>query len=150
MIKEAGFLARADLQTLLDRLHDLGYRVIGPVVDDAAILYRDIDRVEQLPLGYTDDQAPGSYRLSQVDTPRCFAWADGPHALKPFLFAPRETMWQVARDSDGRLAFSAVDPVMLMKSRRSAATGLPVSSLPPATSVSCSVSPSDTTSNFAC
>ena len=110
MIKEAGFLARADLQTLLDRLHDLGYRVIGPVVDDAAILYRDIDRVEQLPLGYTDDQAPGSYRLSQVNTPRCFAWADGPHALKPLLFAPRETMWQAARDSDGRLAFSAVDP----------------------------------------
>ncbi|MCB1800135.1 MAG: 4Fe-4S dicluster domain-containing protein [Gammaproteobacteria bacterium] len=107
---EAGYLARDQLQRLLDRLQDGGYRLVGPTAADGAIQYRELHDVSQLPSGLTDDQAPGSYRLSEVDSARCFAWANGPQALKPLLFQPRELLWQVRRGEDGRLAFESPAP----------------------------------------
>ena len=105
-----GFLPRQALQTLLDVLRRQGYRTIGPVVQDSVVQYRDIDATDQLPSGWTDDQAPGRYRLSRVDSPRCFAWATGAQALKPHLFHAREVLWSARRDDTGRLAFSEQEP----------------------------------------
>ena len=99
------FLPRNARQQLLDALAASGYRVLGPQVRDGAIQFGDLRDAASLPSGWTDDQAPGSYRLSQVDTPRCFAWANGPQALKPELFRAREALWHVTRDGDGRLGF---------------------------------------------
>lgn len=110
---ERGFLARDQLQRLLDLLRDDGYRVIGPSVHDGAIQYRDLQHASQLPSAVTDDQAPGHYRLSKVDSSRCFAWANGPQALKPLLFQPRELLWQVRRDSAGQLSFDSPPPTDL-------------------------------------
>jgi ferredoxin len=36
-----------------------------------------------------------------------FAWANGPQAIKPYLFSPREELWSVTQGENGRLAFSA-------------------------------------------
>ncbi|MCB1773600.1 MAG: 4Fe-4S dicluster domain-containing protein [Gammaproteobacteria bacterium] len=99
------FLPRNAMQQLIDALATSGYRVLGPQVRDGAILYDDLQEATALPGGWTDDQAPGSYRLSQVDTPRCFAWANGPQALKPELFRAREVLWRVSRDEGGTLRF---------------------------------------------
>jgi ferredoxin len=52
------------------------------------------------------DQQPGGYRLETADTPRLFDWANGPQALKPHLFSPRECLWTAARSADGRLCFT--------------------------------------------
>jgi sulfhydrogenase subunit beta (sulfur reductase) len=103
---ESNFLPHAGLQTLLDILRDAGYRCIGPQVHDGAIVYRDLARVDQLPLGARDRQAPGSYRIEQTRGPRYFAWATGPQALKPWLFAPRETLWRAKHSADRGLQFS--------------------------------------------
>ncbi len=102
----SGILPRGALQSLLDALTDRGYRTIGPQVRDNAIQYLDLADVGQLPAGWTDDQAPGSYRLSRVESPRCFAWATGPQALKPYLFCSREVLWRAERDATGKLDFS--------------------------------------------
>jgi len=99
------FLARDDLQTLFSLLGDQGYRTIGPVVRAGAIQYLDLADARDLPQGWTDDQAPGHYRLTHVESPRCFAWANGPQALKPLLFRAREVLWQSTRDASGRLTF---------------------------------------------
>jgi len=105
----SGYLPRDQFDRLLDALRAAGYRCVGPVVQDGAIQYRDLDSTAALPAGWQDTQMPGSYRLQRSDTPRQFAWANGPQALKPFLFSPRETLWQVARNADGRLDFKPAE-----------------------------------------
>lgn len=101
------FLPRDALQSLIDQLASDGYRVIGPIVHDSVVQYRDLAQAASLPVGWTDDQAPGSYRLTKVDSPRAFAWANGAQALKPYLFKPRETLWRAQRNADGHLSFVA-------------------------------------------
>jgi ferredoxin len=114
------FLPREHLQTLFDRIGDLGYRCIGPQVRDGAIVYDDLSDAAALPVGIGAHQAPGRYRLEHYAHARCFAWANGPQALKPLLFAPQETLWRVTRDAAGRLAFAAEQP----PSQRRAVIGL--------------------------
>jgi ferredoxin len=99
------FLPRGQLQDLIDALVARGFRCAGPQVHEGAIVYAALDRAAQLPSGVHDEQQPGQYRLAANDSPRQFAWADGPQALKPFLFAPREVLWRAQRGPDGRITF---------------------------------------------
>ena len=57
------FLPQANFQNLIDTLNRDGYRCIGPIVKDGAIVYEEISQVSQLPLGVSDDQQPGRYML---------------------------------------------------------------------------------------
>ncbi|BAV34416.1 cytochrome C [Sulfuricaulis limicola] len=111
---EAGFLPRAWIQALLDALHRAGYRCVGPQVRDGAIVYDTLDRAGALPQGVRDRQGPGQYRLETTASPRYFSWANGPQALKPFLFAPHEVMWRAERDARGAIRFSEIMPAAEM------------------------------------
>lgn len=91
---EYQFLPRQELQRLVDRLRTAGFSCIGPQLHDGTIAYDTFDTVSALPRGMHDQQAPGSYRLTSGNGERCFAWANGPQALKPLTFAPRESLWQ--------------------------------------------------------
>ena len=104
------FLTRTNFQTLLDALKQAGYRCLGPQVSDGAIIYDELESVAQLPVGFHDRQSPGQYHLESSESNHCFAWANGPQALKPLLFAPRETLWRAERNEDGRLSFIEVKP----------------------------------------
>jgi sulfhydrogenase subunit beta (sulfur reductase) len=104
------FLPRGSLQRLIELLRGRGFRCTGPQVRDGAIVYETMDDCRQLPAGMEDRQGPGSYRLQDTGTPRWFAWANGPQALRPLLFAPRESLWKAARDEHGRLHFQAQLP----------------------------------------
>ncbi len=109
MTMENGFLARAGFQQLLDTLRASGYRCVGPTVRDGAIVFDEINDVSELPAGYRDHQAPGEYRLTQEGGQRLFAWANGPQALKPRLFAPREVRWEVNFADRSAPEFRAVE-----------------------------------------
>jgi ferredoxin len=98
------------MQRLIDALRADGMRCVGPQVRNDAIVYDTLTSWADLPTGVSDVQAPGRYRLEPSGTPRQFAWANGPQAIKPLLFAPRESLWRVARDAEGRLGFRAVVP----------------------------------------
>jgi ferredoxin len=117
----ASFLPRARLQDLLDALAARGFRCVGPQVREGAIVYDDLQRADQLPAGVAVEQTPGSYRLARAASPRQFAWANGPQALKPFLFAPREVLWRAQRGPDGSIVFDdaagALRPVALIGAR---------------------------------
>ena len=104
------FLPHPELQCLLDQLKAAGYRCIGPQVRDGAIVYDHLISVQQLPANVHDRQSPGHYRLEQAESTRYFAWANGPQALKPQLFAPRETLWRAERDTQGRVHFVEAQP----------------------------------------
>jgi ferredoxin len=106
-------LAAADLDTLLDALRRLGYRVVGPTVRDGAIAYAELGSAADLPVGWTDEQAPGAYGLVQRDDAALFGYAVGPQSWKQELLPPRLRLWQ-ARREDGSLAVeeetSAAEP----------------------------------------
>jgi ferredoxin len=80
------------LQALIDRLRERGYRVVGPTVSQAAVVYDDINTIGELPVGYTDDQEAGQYRLKAAGHGRYFDFTVGPHSLKNFLFPSRTTV----------------------------------------------------------
>lgn len=94
-------LERADFQAFLNSITNLEYRLLGPVCRDAAIVYDDIRRVEDLPIGWGDDQEAGHYRLRQRSDALLFGFAVGPHSWKKYLFQPRELLWRAERDANG-------------------------------------------------
>lgn len=99
------FLPHAQLQLLLDALHQAGFTCVGPQVRDGAIVYAELTDAAQLPWGIRDHQSPGEYRLEQLPEKKAFSWANGPQAIKPLLFKAQETVWRVERDSTGKLEF---------------------------------------------
>lgn len=107
---EAGFLPRTRFQALLDALREAGYRCIGPRSRDGAVVYDTLSRSEEFPQGIRDRQAPGVYRLVRTTSPRFFSWANGPQALKPLLFAPKEHLWRAERAPEGGIRFIEIQP----------------------------------------
>ena len=53
------------LQALLDAIVAEGYQIRGPLVRDHAVCLDEVTRVEQLPVGWTDEQEGGHYRLTR-------------------------------------------------------------------------------------
>jgi len=105
MVKDAGpgfgrsaaIIARDSLQSLIDALASAGYDVIGPTVRDGSIVYDRIAVIDDLPVGWTDSQAPGRYRLNQRDDAALFGFAVGQHSWKQFLHPPAEKLLTASR-----------------------------------------------------
>ncbi len=104
------FLARDDLQTLLDVLGADGRTVIGPMVGDGAVELAPISRVEELPIGRTDEQSPGRYRLGERRGDRIFDFAVGAASAKRWTFPPLVPLLRAERDADGHASFTALAP----------------------------------------
>lgn len=90
---------------MLTALHEKGYRVIGPTVRDDAIVYDDIAATADLPVGWTDQQGGGTYRLTERDDDALFGYNVGPTSWKRFLFPPTVDLLQIER-RDGSLSFT--------------------------------------------
>lgn len=103
-------LPRADLQSLFDALKARGLRVVGPTVRDAAIRMDAIESASELPVGWTDRQAPGVYRLERRGDQRAFGFVVGPDSLKQHLFPAYETLYRAERRADGKVGFTAARP----------------------------------------
>jgi len=88
------------LQQLLDALRRRGFRTVGPRLRDQAIVYDDIESIEDLPRGWTDDQEAGRYRLLRRDDEALFGYAVGPHSWKKFLHPPVQKLWKSERKDD--------------------------------------------------
>jgi sulfhydrogenase subunit beta (sulfur reductase) len=95
------FIARNELQRLIDLLIGLGYQVIGPTISQQAIVYDQIESIDDLPRGWTDVQEPGKYRLMPRDDDALFGYVVGPHSWKRFLFPPLATVASADRTAEG-------------------------------------------------
>jgi len=100
------WLERDRLQDLLAALQKRGYEVRGPVAKDGALAYEPVRRVEELAIGYREQQKPGGYRLEHVGDERIFGVVNGPGSLKPLVFAPTEALLTV-KIEDARQGFRA-------------------------------------------
>jgi ferredoxin len=97
-------LDRQDFPALFDALGAEGYTIVGPTVRDHAIVYSGLDSVHDLPIGWTDEQEAGEYRLKRRDDEALFGYAVGQQSWKQLLFPPTTTLFQVKR-SNGSLGF---------------------------------------------
>jgi sulfhydrogenase subunit beta (sulfur reductase) len=86
---------------LIASLWHLGYRVLGPVERDGAMLFDEVRRAADLPVGRRDVQEPGRYRLVEGEPGELFGVVNGPGSLKPFTFAPEEPLLEVRRQRRG-------------------------------------------------
>ena len=98
----AQWLPREQLQRLLDALLTRGYRVLGPLVRDAALHFAELKSVAELPVGWRDEQEPGRYRLEQTAASHGFGVVHGPGGIKRHVFAPREPLLQIEMDGPGQ------------------------------------------------
>jgi len=94
-------LDRADLQQLFDALHARGYEVVAPQIENGVIVYGAVERVDELPIGWTDVQDGGTYRLERRSDAAIFGYTVGPHSWKRFLSPPVRMLWQAHRSADG-------------------------------------------------
>ncbi|MFN3532907.1 MAG: 4Fe-4S dicluster domain-containing protein [Candidatus Brocadia sp.] len=90
-------LEREHFQKLLDTLIQKGYLVVGPTVGEGAIVYNELNSVADLPIGWTDEQDGGVYRLKKRDDQAFFGYVAGPHSWKKFLLPPALRLWQAKR-----------------------------------------------------
>src|SRR5581483_9350668 len=89
------------LDALVAALLARGFRVIGPVVRGGAIVYDDLGSAADLPVGWTDVQDGGSYRLERRDDDARFGYAVGPTSWKRFLLPPKIRLWRATQRPDG-------------------------------------------------
>ena len=92
-------MARAEVGRLIDVLTGRGFEVIGPVARDGAIVLDRVERLDDLPVGWTDDQEAGQYRLTRGDGDALFGFTVGPHSWKKYLFPPEVRLWSADREN---------------------------------------------------
>jgi ferredoxin len=91
------------LRALFDGLVASGHEVIGPTVTDGVIVNDVLASVDDLPVGWTDEQEGGRYRLADRGDRARFGHAVGPRSAKEVLHPPREQVWTLTRDEAGGL-----------------------------------------------
>ena len=96
-------LELADFDRLFEALARRGYTVVGPTVRDRAIVYDEIGSSAELPVGWTDVQDGGSYRLHRRDDAALFGYNVGPHSWKPYQLPADVRLWRARRAPDGEL-----------------------------------------------
>jgi len=87
------------LGNLIEWLKERGYQVIGPTKKDCAITLDIIDNLDDLPVGWTDDQEAGRYRLVKRKDNAFFGFVVGPSSWKRFLHPPEVCL--LAADRQG-------------------------------------------------
>jgi len=93
-------LSRTNFPLFLRAIQDAGYRVVGPTVREGAIVYGDIHEESDLPIGWTERQEAGTYRLERRSDRALFGYNLGPHSWKKYLYPSHERLW-TARATKG-------------------------------------------------
>ena len=107
--EEVAIVTRQDFGFLFSALKKRGYKIYGPTVQDQAILYDEIDSETDLPVGWTDEQEAGHYRLQKRDDEALFGYVVGPRSWKQYLHEPRVKLFSSHRGADGSISFETGD-----------------------------------------
>jgi sulfhydrogenase subunit beta (sulfur reductase) len=109
MIAEKRVITPDDLQKLLDIMISAGRRVLGPVMRDGVITYDDVGSIKDFPIGLTDEQTPGGYRLVDAPEPSYFGFSLGPQVWKKYLHSPRIELWRARREGENLTMIASGD-----------------------------------------
>ena len=91
-------LNQKNFQQLFTALQKDGYMTVGPVFQDGAIVYAKIDGTDELPIGWTDEQAPSTYRLVKQTKQKFFSFHAGPQSWKRFLYPPQRKLFSIKKN----------------------------------------------------
>ena len=94
-------IAAKDFQHLLDALAGRGYQVMGPTLLDGRLIYGEIGKVTDLPIGWTAIAEGGTFHLEKRQDEAWFGFAVGQQSWKQFLLPPHQTLWQAQREGSG-------------------------------------------------
>jgi ferredoxin len=94
------------LDDLIGALATAGYRPVGPVARDGAIVLDDLRSAADLPHGWGVDSAPGRYRLTRREDGAVFGHSSGPQSWKQYLHPARRKLWDADRDANGSDGFT--------------------------------------------
>ncbi|UCH83069.1 MAG: sulfite reductase subunit A, partial [Candidatus Latescibacterota bacterium] len=100
-------IKRTSLTALFEAIAARGYTMVGPVLHDQTIIYEEITSLTDLPVGWTDEQSGGTYRLRKRDDEALFGYVLGPYSWKRYLYPPRSLLWRGTRNRRG---FDIEDP----------------------------------------
>jgi sulfhydrogenase subunit beta (sulfur reductase) len=84
---------------LIELLWVEGFKVLGPVARDGSVGFSEVRNVSDMPVGMRDAQEPGRYRLVTGTAGEIFGVMNGAGSLKPFFFAPEETLIELRREA---------------------------------------------------
>lgn len=98
----------AGWRLLVDRLTST-HRTIGPVLADGVIRLGPVSSADELPVGWTAEQAPGRYRAASRDDRAWFGWAVGDSSWRREVAPPREVLVRI-RSTPG--SSFGVEPVL--------------------------------------
>ncbi|MEV5607563.1 4Fe-4S dicluster domain-containing protein [Streptomyces sp. NPDC052225] len=101
---------RAGLDALVAALRADGRTVVGPTVQDDAIVLAPLTGADELPWGWGTELDAGRYRLVRRADGSAFAHTAGPQSWKTFLHPQRERLWQTDRAPDGTLTVTEDRP----------------------------------------
>jgi formate hydrogenlyase subunit 6/NADH:ubiquinone oxidoreductase subunit I len=90
-----------DLRRLFALLQSTGHILYGPKAADSAVVIGEIASTEDLAVGWSDSQNPGSYRLHKHSHSPAFAFHSGADSWKRLLLPPRSTLWEADRTASG-------------------------------------------------
>jgi len=94
-------LQAVDLARLLKVLKEDSYTTVGPTIKESAIVYDEIQDVNDLPVGWTEEQEKGYYRLKKRNDGAYFGYNAGPHSWKKFLNPPRAKLFRARISENG-------------------------------------------------
>jgi len=91
-------IERKSMNILFDILREKGYKIVGPTIKEQVIVYEELESVDEMPIGWTDEQEAAEYRLKKRIDKALFGYVVGPHSWKKYLFPPRLKLMKIERN----------------------------------------------------
>ena len=95
------FLPYDNLQSIFDKLTQVGFSISGPVFSQKKISYAPITQTTQLPWGVVQD-ANSDMQKYEIDSElkQCFKWIKAIGSAKPYLFKQDATLWKAIKNEE--------------------------------------------------
>ncbi len=104
------FLPPDGLEALICALHEDGRTVIGPMVVDDTIVLGQVQAVDDLPVGCSDSQQAGRYRVERGTGHGVFGFNLGPTSWKRWTYPARVPIGSTHVRADGTTVFGTPTP----------------------------------------
>lgn len=102
-------MGKEGMVALVEVLTGRGFTVIGPTVQDGAIVLAELESADELPYGWGVELEAGRYRLRERADGAAFANAAGPQSWKQFLHPAKVRQWRADRVGE-EIVFTAEEP----------------------------------------
>ena len=94
-------LSNSGFSNLFNQLHAAGYTIIGPRLEQNAIVLDELQSAKDLPSGWGDEQEASTYRLRRRADQAYFGHNLGAESWKKFLYPRRQLLWRAQQSGAG-------------------------------------------------